>query len=337
MEQQLAEAVFRRYCAEDVLRVTELRGGKINRTFRVETHAGTYICQRLSRAAFSGAADAIEHNYLRYRDACAAARDALGAWEAPQWMRTGEGRIFFTDRGGGGWRVYPMIRGRVFASADELPDGGLSEFARGLAALHFVLDRFAGRPETVIGRFHDLDFYCGEYLSIRSGERADAAVNAYIDEQMEFFSRALPVRQDAVIHADTRLANAVFAPDGRVTAFIDIDTFSTGSRLIDLADSIRSVAGAGEAAPLDPQSVRFRKERCDEFVSAYLSSPFCGLAAGEAACIPQYLLRVTFELGVRYYTDYLRGNPYFRTERPEDTLRQARGQFALLEEMRRHF
>ena len=259
--------------------------------------------------------------------------DLLGSDQGPEEMLEGARLVL---------EAFPSINvvlagPKALIEAAGLPDGGLSQFARGLAALHFVLDRFAGRPEAVIERFHDLDFYCGEYLSIRDGARADEAVNAYIEAQMERFSRALPVRQDAVIHADTRLANAVFAPDGRVIAFIDIDTFSTGSRLIDLADSIRSVAGAGEAEPLDPQNVRFRKDRCDEFVSAYLSSPLCGLDAEEIACIPQYLLRVTFELGVRYYTDYLRGNPYFRAKEPEDTLRQARGQFALLEEMRRHF
>lgn len=332
-EYELAAEVFRRFSDREIVAVTELGGGSVNRTFRVDTPEGAYICQRLSRVAFAGAADAIAYNYLRYRDACDAARGALPDWRAPQWLRDGEGRLFSRDGDGGCWRAYPMLPGRTFDAADALPDDGVCEFARGLAALHFVLDRFDGRPRTVIPRFHDLDFYLDEYRAERGGPRADADVERVIDARAEEILRARPFRREAAIHADTKLANALFAPDGRVTAFIDTDTVSAGSRLIDVADSVRSIAGAHDAAG----ELRFRRARYDAFVSAYLSSPLCALPRDEAECIPQALMRITFELGVRFYTDYLRGNPYFRAKRPEDTLRKARRQFALLGEMQRSF
>lgn len=329
MEHQLAEEIFLRFQPDaDIRGVSELRAGSVNRTYLVETAAETYICQRLSRVAFRGAADAIAYNYLRYREAYSAVREQIGGWEIPQWMRTEDGTLFSEDDGGDWWRAYPMIPARTMKRAGDLPAGGIGQFARGLAVLHFILDRFAGRPRTVIAGFHDLEQYLEEY---RRAAPSDRAVPE-LDRMIEAYGKDLggaAIRADAVIHADTKLGNAIFDECGRVVAFIDIDTISAGSRLIDVADSIRSIAsGAVEDA-------RFDRDAYDAFVSAYVASPFCGLTDAEIEQIPRYLLRITFELGLRFYTDYLQGSVYFHADRPEETLERALRQFRLAEETRR--
>ena len=331
MEQQRPERMLRRFVGVGaVTRVTELGAGHVNRTWRVETDADAYICQRLSRSALGGAADALEHNYRLYAAACDAARAELPDWTPPRWLRTEDGGFFCRDERGDAWRAYPMIRGRTFDTPD-LPDAEtIRRFARGLTALHLVLDRFAAPPRTVIPHFHDLAHYYAAYREARESERAVPAVNARVEREMRGFTGAPLLRQDAVIHADTRIGNAIFGADGGVIAFIDIDTISAGCRLIDAADSLRSVSCVRTA-----EGGRFDRAAFDAFVGALAGSPYRRPSAAELDALPAYLLRVTFELGLRYYTDYLRGNVYFRVSEPEETLRRALAQLALLDEIRK--
>lgn len=325
--ERLVETMFRRFVGGGaVAQITELGAGHVNRTWRVETDAGAFICQRLSRSALSGASDALAYNYLRYREAC----ETVADWEAPRWLTTEDGALFAFDGGGDAWRAYPMIRGRTYDSGAALSDEAIRQFARGLCVLHSALDRFSAPPKTVIPHFHDLNHYYAAFRSVRDSARAIPAVNERIEREMRALDREPPFRRDAVIHADTRIGNAVFGADGRVVAFIDIDTISSGCRLIDVADGARSVSCRREA-----DGARFDRRAYDVFVDALCASPLCTLSEEERDAVPAFLLRVTFELGLRYYTDYLRGSVYFRVKEPEETLRRALAQLALADEIRK--
>ena len=334
MEQSASE-MLRRFVGggETILRAAELGAGHVNRTWRVETDAGVYICQRLSRDALSGAADAIAYNYLRYAEACAAARDEYPDWTFPRWLRTEDGGVLLRDGAGDVWRAYPMLRGRTYRSGAGLPDGVIRQFARGLAVLHRVLDRYPAPPKTVIPHFHDLAHEYAAFRALTDSARAVPAVNERIERDMRDLARALPLRRDAVVHADTRIGNAIFDGNGRVIAFIDTDTISTGCRLLDVADGVRSVSCVREA----DGSGRFDRRAYDVFVDALAASPCRTLSDAELDAVPDALLRVSFELGLRYYTDYLRGNVHFRVREPEEALRRAQGQFALTDAIRAAF
>lgn len=329
MEQRLVEEMFRCFVAgETVTKIKELGAGHVNRTWRVETGADAYICQRLSRGALSGRTDALAHNHRLYHDACA----GLADWTLPRWLRAAEGGVFSRDADGDAWRVYPMIRGRTHDTGGGLSDETIRRFAEGLTVLHSALDRFAAPPMTVIEHFHDLRHYYREFQTVCGSARALPELNDRVEREMRDFSGELSFRQDAVIHADTRIGNAVFGADERVIAFIDTDTISLGCRLIDVADSVRSVSCLRTA-----EGGRFDRRAYDVFVGALCASPLCALSEEERAAIPAFLLRVTFELGLRYYTDYLRGNVYFRVKEPEETLRRALGQLVLVDEIRKAF
>lgn len=321
------------YISETVRSIDRVDSGHINTSFLVKAD-DDYILQRLNARLFGGCLQAIRGNYLAYRQAC---RDIYGSsedWICPQWIENREGDFFTADDEGGIWRMYRYIPGDIIpaavhrhdclhgsrpvsgSSAGDLPQGAsVYEIGLGLGRVHRILMSCDKRDITpVIPHLFDLHHYYREYLTIKDMrnpriEELDKIIRNNITDQLD-----VQVPGDGIIHGDAKIANMIFR-DGRVIGFIDLDTIMPGSLYDDLSDCIRSCDICESGADRDMQA---------RFLEGYEEGSDTALAPDAIREIIWNTMKHRFMLGLRYYTDYLEGNRYFRQEYPGQNLDKAR-------------
>ena len=115
---------------------------------------------------------------------------------------------------------------------------------------------------------------------------------------------------------------------------VDLDTVMPGLAPYDFGDLVRSCALAREDAP-GPHGVDLDLDLYEALLRGYLEGAGDMLAPAERAALPLACRLITYELGVRFLTDYLRGDRYFKIARPDHNLERARVQLALMEAMER--
>ena len=139
---------------------------------------------------------------------------------------------------------------------------------------------------------------------------------------------------ERVTHNDTKLNNVMLeSKTGNALCVIDLDTVMPGLVLYDFGDMVRTSTCMAAEDERDLSKVRFEMPFFEALASGYLE------ATGDALTHPELDLLafsgklITFEIGIRFLTDYLEGDVYFKTHRPDHNLDRTRTQFALVAAM----
>lgn len=141
----------------------------------------------------------------------------------------------------------------------------------------------------------------------------------------------IPVR---VTHNDTKIDNILFDDKtGEAVCVIDLDTVMPGSMLYDFGDALRMGASTGAEDETDLSRVHFDTEAFRHFAKGYLEEMKDDLTSTELELLPFSAKLLTYECGVRFLTDYLNGDTYFRIHRENHNLDRARNQFKLVSEI----
>ena len=322
------------YCGP-VAAVRPFGAGHINDTFLVEAAAGEYVVQRINTAVFADP-EAVTANIVVVH------RHLLGAL-MPEPVPTPAGEWLVWD-GEAPWRAWRRAPGRPLGSAEASPAalraaGGLLGRFHGLVA---DLDP-GGVVETLPG-FHDPGRRlaalrevlaadpCGRVATVRDeiemAEEADSLVEVAAD-----LARRVPRR---VAHFDAKLDNILFDDDDAV-ALVDFDTVMPGAWFWDVGDLLRSGATTAAEDEPDLERVVVAPERYQAIVDGYrLGLSTAGISdGGEVEAVDVAGAIVTYEQAVRFLTDWIAGDVYYRISRPEQNLDRARAQFRLLASMPR--
>ena len=115
-----------------------------------------------------------------------------------------------------------------------------------------------------------------------------------------------------------------------------MDTVGPGLIHSDLGDCLRSACNRSGESVKRAQDIRFDMEICSAILKGYFQKGDTLLSALQRCYIFDVLLLITFELGLRFFTDHLLGNIYFKTEVPGDNLQRAVNQFRLLGEIEKY-
>ena len=141
----------------------------------------------------------------------------------------------------------------------------------------------------------------------------------------------VPVR---VTHNDTKIDNILFDREtGEAVCVIDLDTVMPGSMLYDFGDALRMGASTGAEDEVDLTKVHFDKEAFRAFAKGYLEELGEDLTKTEIELLPISAALLTYECGIRFLTDYLNGDTYFKIHRENHNLDRARNQFKLVQEI----
>lgn len=313
---QAAEGILRCWRAAPAA-LAPLGRGHINDTFLVRPVGAldrpgapsSHVLQRLNRFVFPRP-QAVMRNLAR-----ALAHDRSGCLVAP--LPTAAGEPFAVDANGDLWRLFPHLRARTF---ERLPADLIA--AAGTAFGSFLAEfvDFDGTLEPVINGFHDLPAYLAA-LDDAPPTPETAGVRRDVNALRDAFGGSGP-RQ--VVHGDCKVNNLLFHDvRAKAVAVIDLDTLMVGDPAWDFGDLARSVfIGAEEAAGAPALSLDRFERLCRGFVASYsnIDEPM------RYARAPAHM---SFMLAVRFLTDHLRGDEYFKVSRHGDNLRRAEAQLAL--------
>lgn len=326
--------------------------GHINDTFTVwaADHSRRWILQRINTDTFTDPAGLMENvtgvtSYLR-REILARGGDPDR--ETLNVVPTREGKPYYTDCEGGAWRAYLFVEGTVclqkvenerdFYTAAETFGNFQNQLAGYPAAtLHETIARFHDTPNRyanfekalaadVMGRAREI----GPEIAFIRAREADCHV---LMDQLA--AGVLPLR---VTHNDTKLNNVLIdQATGKGICVIDLDTVMPGLSAYDFGDSIRF--GANDCAEDEPDQskVHFSLHLYEVFARGYLAAAGSAMTEAERRSLPWGAKLMTLECGIRFLTDYLEGDHYFKISRPAQNLDRARTQFTLVEGMEREF
>ena len=148
-------------------------------------------------------------------------------------------------------------------------------------------------------------------------------------------SGILPLR---VTHNDTKLNNILFDEStDKGLCIIDLDTIMPGLAANDFGDSIRFGAATAQEDEKNLDLVHFDINLYEMYVKGYLEETKDALTDAEIKSLAWGARIITLECGIRFLTDYLQGDTYFKTSYPEHNLVRARTQFKLVYEMEQQF
>jgi Ser/Thr protein kinase RdoA (MazF antagonist) len=305
--------------------------GHINDGYLVVAGAGRYLLQRLNPLVFPDP-EAVMANI-------GAVTDHLRAKGEPTLTlaTTRDGATSWRDAGGATWRMYDYVRGvhplEVRSPADAamvgrtfgrfhrlLADVDVSCLRVSMPGFHDPARRMAQLEAAVEADSYDrLGDVGGLVDALRTLRHAIAADSALA---------SLPVR---VAHNDAKAANLlVDAAGAQQPVVIDLDTVMPGGVLWDVGDMVRSTTGTPEEATT---AVSFHVDRYHALVDAWLAETGDLLTQPERDAVPEAGPVVTFEQAVRFLTDHLQGDVYFRATRPGENLDRARNQMELARSM----
>ncbi|HSD30366.1 MAG TPA: aminoglycoside phosphotransferase family protein [Gemmatimonadales bacterium] len=350
-----ARSIAERFALEgEIVSVAPLAGGHINDSYRVDVQAGgasrAYLLQALNRRVFPRP-DLVMENVARVTRHLASRLEAAGVTDperqALSLVPTRRGAEWHTEADGTCWRVFRFITGTVVLDRARDPqDAGSAGRAFGRFLL--LLADYDGPPlhETIPG-FHDtaarialLDVVAQADPCRRAGaaRREIAAVMAHrplADVLPPLIASGEVPRR--IVHNDAKISNVLLDErTGEALCVIDLDTVMPGSALWDFGDMIRSMTSPSAEDEEDLTRVGVRMPMFAALARGYLEAAGTLLVPRERELLGFAGRLITLEQAVRFLTDYLEGDRYYRIERAGHNLTRCRTQLALLQSLTDH-
>ncbi len=252
------------------------------------------------------------------------------------------GEAFFRDATGNIWRVYIFIEGARGYDAVENPAQAFAA-ARAFGQFQKMLaDLPAPCLNDTIPDFHHTP---KRFAALERAIEADPANRAQLAKpEIEFARRhqaicgvlldaKLPER---VTHNDTKFNNVLLDDaTGEGICVIDLDTVMPGLALYDFGDMVRTTTSPAKEDERDLSKVMMQFPMFEALARGYLSSAAEFLAPAEKKFLPFSGKLITFEIGIRFLTDFLAGDTYFKIHRAGHNLDRCRTQFKLVESIER--
>jgi Ser/Thr protein kinase RdoA (MazF antagonist) len=343
-------AVARQFTAQS--RVLEICGyghGNVHDTFLVTLDAPAephFILQRLNIRVFNRP-DLVMGNLGTFTEHVRRRLAHLPLspgrrWEVPRVLLTRDGQDHFLDAQGAFWRALSFIQGaETFDTIKDLKHAWEVGYALGRFH-HLLSDLPPHRLNDTLPGFHVTPVYLKHYDDVLAA--GGAPRSPQVDYCLKFVAarRAwAAVLEEAQargklrlrpIHGDPKVNNIMMdVATGQAVAMVDLDTVKPGLVHYDLGDCLRSGCNALGEETERWEAVRFDPELCRAILEGYLSQARDFLSEGDYEYLYDAVRLIAFELGLRFFTDYLAGNVYFRTRHPEHNLGRALVQFKLTE------
>ncbi len=261
---------------------------------------------------------------------------------------TWDGKNFYKDSIGSYWRVYWFIEDTTCFDMVEKPE---DFYQSAIAFGHFqklLADYPAETLYETIPNFHNTPNRY-EVLMKAIQEDVQGRVKeveneiAFIMERKEFTHVLMDLYQEGklplkVTHNDTKLNNIMIDNRTRkAICIIDLDTIMPGFSVNDFGDSIRFGASTGAEDEQDLAKVNFDLTLYELYTKGFLEGCNGSLTATEIDMLPVGAKMMTLECGIRFLTDYLQGDIYFRIHHEKHNLDRARTQFKLVSEMEKYW
>lgn len=342
------EKIFSRFKAKGSFLSGEPYGsGHIHDTFRVITRehdCHDYILQRLNNRIFSDI-DALQNNislvtsHIR-RKLLEAGEDDIDR-KVLQIIETHEGENYHIDSTGSYWRMYIFISDHV--SYDIVKDEHQA-YQGGKAIGRFqslLSDLDSTQLNETIPYFHDIEKRLEKFYATL--EKDPVGRSEYCRKEIDFVKKRseemslilnlgrqgkIPLR---TTHNDTKFNNVLLDRNNNALCVIDLDTVMPGYIHYDFGDAIRTVANCSSEDERDLSKVKMDIKLFEAYADGYLSETSNTLNKTELEQLAFAPRLITFTIGLRFLTDYIDGDNYFKIHREGHNIDRARTQFRLVE------
>lgn len=348
-EYDLAD-IFGRFDASGTFLSGEPFGsGHIHDTFRIVTEEADkddYILQRLNNNVFRNIPqlqENIERVTVHLRSKLMSIAGADPKRECLSLVPTKEGNSWINDEAGNYWRMYIFIsRHRSY----NIVDTPLKAFEGGKAIGRFqamLADMPGGPLHETIPWFHNIEKRL-ETFTGKIKEDPMKRVGMLSKDIDEFLSRSdemkvilrlgkegkIPVR---ITHNDTKFNNILLDENDKALCVIDLDTVMPGYVHYDFGDAIRTAANNSPEDEMDLAKIRMDIGLFRAYAEGYLSQTLGTLNEAEKEYLAFAPRLITYTIALRFLTDFIDGDRYFKIHNEMHNLQRARAQFALVKSM----
>lgn len=322
--------------------------GHINGTYKVFTECGdeeyTYILQYINSNVFKEPEKVMSNigkvtKYLR--PLVSNHREVLN------FINSANGTICYKDTDGGYWRMYEFVD-----YADGVDRPTLEEFyecALAFGRFQNLLSNFpAEELYETIPDFHNTPKRYENFLKALAENKSGRANLAeseieFVKNHKDFYSVLINANKEGILplrvsHNDTKSNNVLLdEKTHKALCVIDLDTIMPGFSVTDFGDAIRFGASTGDEDEKDLSKINLDIEKFRVYAKGFIDG--CGgqLPKEEIMLLPEGAMMMTIECGMRFLTDYIDGDTYFKTAYPEHNLVRCRTQFKLVQEMEKHW
>ena len=322
-----------------VIEIRPFGKGHINRTFQIVTSSEKYILQALNTEVFKDP-EAVFFN-----------TDLLQSYLKENYpnssllvptVTTKTGKNYLLDETGA-WRAFPFFQ--HVASVERITDRWQAKVAaEGFAKFNQVFKNLdSSHLKTTIPHFHILNQRLAQldeavqkdpFNRLKKADKLTDKVNEFRwlnDHMNQLWKAGLPKR---VCHNDTKINNVLLDMDSKTYRHvIDLDTVMEGTWLYDFGDMMRTFLSPTDESEQKYSLIHVRMELFREVLQAYLNELYQGMAPLEKENLVFGGKYMCYLMAVRFLTDYLLGDVYYRTSFTNENYIRARNQLVLLEEI----
>lgn len=351
----IAETIAKQFQVPGQLVALEpLGAGNVNDTYRVVLRTTfseeQYVLQRINQTVFKDPAQVMANmkavTDFAHKQISAEAEQADRIWQLPRVIPAENGDDYIIDENGNYWRALSMIASTTNYEKISKPEHATEA---GCVLGHFqrIISNFPVEDlkDTLPG-FHITPEYLRKYdvarATVHAQERLKLSAEArrlakFIEDRREFAN----VLESALergelhqrpIHGDPKITNVMIDDvTGKGTCIVDLDTVKPGLIHYDFGDVVRSGCNPAGEETNDLSEVELDLDLFQALVKGYLSEARGFLTDNDKKYLYEAVRLIAFELGLRFFKDYLAGNVYFKTTYEAQNLNRARVQFALCE------
>ena len=324
--------------------------GHINDTYRlkftVDSSVQYYILQKMNKSIFTKPVELMENvlgvtAWLRKKieeNGGDVTRETLNVLE------TADVKPYLVDAEGEYWRAYLFINGGTCYDQVEKEE----DFYQSAVAFGRFQGLLADYPadtlhETIVN-FHNTADRFGKFRKALEADACGRAASVQKEIQFvldrESLAHVLCDKQDSgelplrVTHNDTKLNNVMIDDEtGKALCVLDLDTVMPGLSVNDFGDSIRFGASTAAEDEQDLDKVWMDLHLYEVYTKGFIEGTDGALTKEELDMLPMGAILMTFECGMRFLTDYLEGDHYFKIHREGQNLDRCRTQFKLVADM----
>lgn len=332
--------------ANEVLDPKPVKVGFINDSFTLPSAiegGKSYFLQRINHHVFTNV-EVLQNNIYKVTNHIRAKLIAAGVQDVErrvlQLVPTKDGKLYYKTPEGDYWRVYALIE-KASSQEKVTPE---SAFLAGQAFGEFqcqLADIPDGEIVESIPNFHNIEFRLQQFDDALKEDKAGRAAqypDIINDIQRRRESMCLAERlhregklHKHINHCDTKVNNMLFDEQGKPMCIVDLDTVMPGYVLSDFGDFMRTAANTGAEDDPNLDNIHVDMSIFEAYTKGYLSAATF-LTELEKSLLPYGCRLLSYMQAVRFFTDYLNGDTYYKIQYPEHNLVRTKAQLRLLEE-----
>lgn len=333
--------------AEKVTDIKPLGSGLINDTYKIMTEGQgqpRYVLQHINDKVFTDV-EMLQRNIEIVTDHIRQKYEEAGMSDINRrvlhFLKADTGKSY-VKVGEEYWRVMDFISDSV--TQDAVTTQSAYDAGRSFGDFEALLADLKEPIGEIIPNFHNIEFRLQQFKDAMAadpvGRMRNPEVQFYVTQIMEHADAMclgeqlhkkglLPKR---VCHCDTKVNNMLFDKEGNVLCIIDLDTVMPSYVFSDFGDFLRSAANTGAEDDPDLGNIHFNMEIYNAFTDGYLEGTKSFLTSVERENLPYAACLFPYMQAVRFFTDYINGDTYYKIKYPEHNMVRTRAQWKLFVE-----